>query len=191
MVFNRFAHLMGLSSYRAEEDQNDDPKSRKANTRAEGEDQDDPDAEEDQNDDPKSRKANARAEGDDQDDADAEDDQDDDPDAEDDQDDDPKSRKAKAKERKRFSAVFASKSVTNNLAQAISLLCSTDLSSKQIISILQLSNPPPQQKTNSLDRRMNRNQMRLSADVTQATPGSPDAKAVQIIQAARSAGFAK
>lgn len=164
MVKNRFAHLMGLIGNRAEEDQNDDPKSKKAKARTEGEDQNDPDAEEDQNDDP---------------------------DAEEDQDNDPKSKKAKAKERKRFSAVFASKSVTNNLAQAISLLCTTDLSSKQIISILQLSNPPPQQKTNSLDRRMNRNQMRLSADVTQITPGSPDAKAAQIIQAARSAGFAK
>lgn len=164
MVKNRFAHLMGLIGNRAEEDQNDDPKSKKAKARTEGEDQNDPDAEEDQNDDP---------------------------DAEEDQDNDPKSKKAKAKERKRFSAVFASKSVTNNLAQAISLLCTTDLSSKQIISILQLSNPPPQQKTNSLDRRMNRNQMRLSADVTQTTPGSPDAKAAQIIQAARSAGFAK
>ncbi len=173
MVKNRFAHLMGLIGNRAEEDQNDDPKSKKAKARTEGEDQNDPDAEEDQ------------------DDPDAEEDQNDDPDAEEDQDNDPKSKKAKAKERKRFSAVFASKSVTNNLAQAISLLCTTDLSSKQIISILQLSNPPPQQKTNSLDRRMNRNQMRLSADVTQTTPGSPDAKAAQIIQAARSAGFAK
>ena len=183
MVKNRFAHLMGLIGNRAEEDQNDDPKSKKAKARTEGEDQNDPDAEEDQNDDPDAEE--------DQDDPDAEEDQNDDPDAEEDQDNDPKSKKAKAKERKRFSAVFASKSVTNNLAQAISLLCTTDLSSKQIISILQLSNPPPQQKTNSLDRRMNRNQMRLSADVTQTTPGSPDAKAAQIIQAARSAGFAK
>ena len=191
MVFNRFAHLMGLSSYRADNNQDDDQKCKKAKARTEDDDQDDADAEDDQDDDQKCKKAKARAEDDDQDDADAEDDQDDDLDAEDDQDDDPKSKKAKAKERKRFSAVFASKSVTNNFAQAVSLLCSTDLSPKQIISILQLSNPPPQQKTNSLDRRMNRNQMRLSADVTQATPGSPDAKAVQIIQAARSAGFAK
>lgn len=150
-----FAHLTSASSKRARAENDEEKKSRRAEDeedekkarRAEG---DDPDAaDDDDGDDKKDARRASADEGDDEDDkhkskkakrADG-DDPEDDPDAEEDDDEEEMrgsstAAKARTRERARFATIFSSKYAAKNLPLAMSLACNTNMTRKQVLSVL-------------------------------------------------------